>query len=201
MQVAEPLISERVAPAVLTIALQGLLIYLLAAGLGVVPKTAPPPDTQAFNVPIDEPTPTEPDKIDFDARSLATSQSPDIATSLPVIPIEHDRETETDYKTSEPGGAEIIEPQFYAPRLVQSFEPPYPGPSILQAEEGVVQVRVTIGPNGEVGDASIEKSSGFTRLDQAALKAVRRWRFAPAMRGSEAMVGSKVVAVRFLLKK
>src|SRR5712671_222925 len=31
MQVAEPLIAERVAPAVLTIALQALLIYLLAA--------------------------------------------------------------------------------------------------------------------------------------------------------------------------
>lgn len=40
-------------------------------------------------------------------------------------------------------------------------------------------VRVLIGKNGRALDAHIGKSSGFDRLDQAALRAVLNWRYVP----------------------
>jgi len=202
MQVAEPLIAERVAPAVLTIALQALLIYLLAAGLGVVRKPWVPPPTKYVDVPA-EIKPTPPDPVNFDPNRNSFTRNPDIPLTKPIIEIEEskrDNDSERRDDIIDVSGKETIELPVAAPRLVKSFEPPYPSPSILQGEEGVVQVRVTIAPNGAIGAASIERSSGFPRLDEAALKAVRQWRFAPAMRGSQAVVGSKVVAVRFQLK-
>ena len=40
-------------------------------------------------------------------------------------------------------------------------------------------VRVLISPEGRVMDASVQRSSGHQRLDDAALKAVRAARFKP----------------------
>ncbi len=49
-------------------------------------------------------------------------------------------------------------------------------------EQGTVWIHVTIGPEGTVQEASVGVSSGFDRLDRAALEAVRRWRFVPGKR-------------------
>ena len=38
------------------------------------------------------------------------------------------------------------------------------------------------------------------RLDRAALSAVKRWRFVPARRGSEAVAGRVIVPIHFNLK-
>lgn len=43
----------------------------------------------------------------------------------------------------------------------------------------MVQLSFLIGVNGQVGDSCIEKSSGFPRLDQAALQALSRCTFEP----------------------
>lgn len=61
-------------------------------------------------------------------------------------------------------------------------------------------LRVKVGADGRVQDVSIRRSSGFPSLDQAALAAVRRWRFDPA-RAAGVVVASEVeVPVRFQLK-
>ncbi len=39
--------------------------------------------------------------------------------------------------------------------------------------------------NGSVGETRLRRSSGHPRLDEAALDAVRRWRYVPARRGEE----------------
>ena len=58
-------------------------------------------------------------------------------------------------------------------------------------EEGLVVLSVYIRADGTVGEVSIKKSSGFRRLDESALKTVRRWRYAPAKRHG------KPVAIRY----
>jgi protein TonB len=68
-------------------------------------------------------------------------------------------------------------------------------------EEGTVLLRVTIGTNGRVEAVEIEESSGFPRLDQAALKAIRAWRFAPATRGGQAVASWVTVPVTFQLRR
>ena len=44
---------------------------------------------------------------------------------------------------------------------------------------------VYILPDGTVGEIKLKRSSGFARLDEAALDAVRQWRYVPARRGDQ----------------
>ena len=60
--------------------------------------------------------------------------------------------------------------------------PLYPRMSKRLGEQGVVIVRALIGVNGQAEKADIYKSSGYERLDQAALYAVIHWRYVPGKR-------------------
>lgn len=46
-------------------------------------------------------------------------------------------------------------------------------------------VRVLIGADGNAQKAEIQESSGFERLDQAALSTVLSWRYVPGKRGGK----------------
>jgi periplasmic protein TonB len=56
-------------------------------------------------------------------------------------------------------------------------KPTYPRLSKNLGEQGVVGVRVLFSPAGLPKSAEIEKSSGFERLDRAAIEGTQRWRF------------------------
>ena len=62
--------------------------------------------------------------------------------------------------------------------------PPYPALSQRLGEEGRVLVKVLISAQGRAQQVSLAQSSGFKRLDEAALNAVQSWRFVPGKRGS-----------------
>ena len=66
---------------------------------------------------------------------------------------------------------------------LQNPKPPYPPLSKRLGEQGRVLVRVLIGSDGNAQKAEIQLSSGFERLDQAALAAAMRWRYLPGRRG------------------
>lgn len=61
--------------------------------------------------------------------------------------------------------------------------PQYPALSKRLQEQGKVVVRVLIGTDGQASQASVKVSSGFERLDQAALNTVLKWRYVPGKRG------------------
>ncbi|MBI1339123.1 TonB family protein [bacterium] len=56
-------------------------------------------------------------------------------------------------------------------------QPEYPSASLRLEEEGPTTLELCVDENGRVGDAKVVSSSGFPRLDEAALKWVRRERF------------------------
>ncbi|MBB6252432.1 TonB family protein [Nitrospirillum iridis] len=58
--------------------------------------------------------------------------------------------------------------------------PDYPADSIKAGEEGLVQIAVQCRPDGHVDDATVEQSTGFARLDEAALAMVGALRCFPA---------------------
>lgn len=66
------------------------------------------------------------------------------------------------------------------PSLVDEVRPVYPPESKAARETGVVKLRVKVDSRGHVVEASIYRSSGFKRLDQAALDVIYSNRFAPA---------------------
>lgn len=65
---------------------------------------------------------------------------------------------------------------------LQNPEPKYPENSQRLNEQGTSTIRVLIGADGLPQRAEIGKSSGFDRLDRAALATVLRWRFVPGKR-------------------
>jgi protein TonB len=67
-----------------------------------------------------------------------------------------------------------------APRLIASDKPAYPTASQRAGEQGVTQLDVCVASNGRVTSVSVARSSGHTRLDEAAAKWIRGERFTPA---------------------
>ncbi len=65
---------------------------------------------------------------------------------------------------------------------LQNPEPKYPENSQRLNEQGTSTIRVLIGADGLPQRAEIGKSSGFDRLDRAALATVMRWRYVPGKR-------------------
>jgi protein TonB len=59
-------------------------------------------------------------------------------------------------------------------------KPNYPSMSKRLSEQGTVILRVQVKSDGTAGAVEVKSSSGFPRLDQAAIDAVKTWRFNPA---------------------
>jgi protein TonB len=78
--------------------------------------------------------------------------------------------------------------------------PRYPRVARSNGHEGRVLIRVSVLGNGRVGSATIAKSSGHGSLDRAALEAVKRWRFAPALRAGKPVTATLTVPVVFRLE-
>lgn len=79
----------------------------------------------------------------------------------------------------------VVPPRSDASHLQNTLS--YPPVSRRLGEEGKVVLSVYILPNGTVGELRLKASSGFPRLDEAALEQVKRWRYVPARRGDEAI--------------
>ena len=78
--------------------------------------------------------------------------------------------------------------------------PNYPSISRRLGEQGKVLLRVQVAADGTADSVTLQTSSGSTRLDQAALVAVKKWRFVPAKRGGQAVSASVVVPVSFSIE-
>ncbi|MGV8189928.1 energy transducer TonB, partial [Pseudomonas aeruginosa] len=61
--------------------------------------------------------------------------------------------------------------------------PEYPALAMRRGWEGTVLLRVHVLASGSPSEIQVQKSSGREALDQAAVKAVKRWSFVPAKRG------------------
>lgn len=80
-------------------------------------------------------------------------------------------------------------------------EPPqdYPLLSRRAKEQGVVVLRLTIDASGHLKDATVHKSSGFERLDQAALQNIRKALFSPYLENGKAIDVQALAALDFTL--
>ena len=100
--------------------------------------------------------------------------------------------------TAEPTPSAPSVPRFDADYL-NNPAPSYPPLSRRMREEGIVLVRIFVTSEGLPDQIELKRSSGSVRLDEAALSVVRKWRFVPAKRGSEAVAAWVVVPIAFSL--
>ncbi|PZE09556.1 energy transducer TonB, partial [Pseudomonas sp. 57B-090624] len=77
--------------------------------------------------------------------------------------------------------------------------PEYPSFAQRRGWEGTVLLRVHVLASGSPSEVQIQKSSGRDLLDEAAIKAVKRWTFVPAKRGDVAQDGWVSVPIDFKL--
>lgn len=137
---------------------------------------APPSERAVTAPPAVPPAPTDP--------------TPNVQTAAATAPPSH----------AEPasGPAQVTPPRTDASQL-NNPAPAYPAASRRLGEQGKVVFDVYILPDGTVGEIKLKRSSGYSRLDDAALDAVKRWRYVPAHRGSEAIPYWYVQPISFSL--
>lgn len=129
----------------------------------------PPPMVEPYSPPA--PVPVEP-VIEFTLPSEPTA-----AITVPPAPV-----------VVQPPVAIAVPPPVLTPaRSIPETHtrPEYPVLSRRLGEEGSVRLSLTIAEDGMVIDAVVVKSTGFARLDAAAIEWIKgHWRYTPAMRGN-----------------
>lgn len=192
-------ILSRSGPAVAVIGIHILIIYGLAATMGVVkvPQFAAP--IEAVFIPEQtesEPEPPVPVKPEIDQVIPTEQPMPEIQFDEPVAP-----PTETPMPASENAIAASAAAGAVAQDLKTSnrVEPTYPSSSRRAGEEGTVRLKVLVDEKGRPRDVAVAASSGFARLDQAAMEAVRKWRFVAATDGTNPISAWTHVNITFRL--
>jgi TonB family protein len=85
-----------------------------------------------------------------------------------------------------------------APRLVRRVEPAYPPIAIAARLSATVQLEAEVGARGEVAHVRVER--GHPLFDEAALAAVRQWRYQPLLLNGEPTAFVLSVTVSFGLR-
>lgn len=85
-------------------------------------------------------------------------------------------------------------------RMVSGKPPRYPIESRRKHEQGTVVLQLVLGLDGRVASIAIAQSSGIKRLDDAALDAVRGWRWEPMIRNGAPVQVKGLVEIPFVLK-
>ncbi|WP_371379618.1 energy transducer TonB [Sporomusa aerivorans] len=85
------------------------------------------------------------------------------------------------------------------PAFQSGPRPDYPQQARRAGQEGTVVIRVLVGADGSAAETTVLVSSGYSLLDEAAARGVRKWRFSPARYGSAPVESYHDVRVRFRL--
>lgn len=84
-----------------------------------------------------------------------------------------------------------------APVPVNRPAPRYPAEALRRNIGGVVRVQATVAPDGSVERMELAEGSGNRELDRAAMEAVRRWKFKPAVRNGQPVTATVIVPLEF----
>jgi periplasmic protein TonB len=95
---------------------------------------------------------------------------------------------------------EPVSPPDFRAAYLRNPPPGYPTAARRNGEEGTVTLRVLVSTEGAPREVMLERSSGSSSLDAAALATVKSWRFTPARRGGEAQEAWVLVPIVFRLE-
>lgn len=203
--------SKRMAAFALVVIIHVLFVWVLASGLGkkVVEVVMGPVETRLIEELPDEddeppPPPPEietpppyvpPPEISIDipvdtgpttAISNVTSERP-VAAPPPPAPKPVERQVVKTPPSTQGRGARITQPE-------------YPPASRRAGEEGTVQLQVYVLESGRAGEVKVARSSGFPKLDEAAVAEVKRnWRFVAGKEDGKPVAMWHTFAVTFRL--
>jgi periplasmic protein TonB len=170
----------------LIVALHLGMYYVLNSGLSkhLVDVVLGPIETRMIEEApkTDEPPPPPPPKIETPPPFVPP---PEVAIDIPQETTSTAIQTVTNVKPTAPPPP-VATPVAVARTAPKSdsrrplSQPEYPPSSRRAGEAGTVILEVYVLENGRVGEARVKQSSGFPRLDEAAVREVKRsWRLVP----------------------
>jgi protein TonB len=179
------------------IGFHALLLWGLATGLArkAIEMIAPPIEVENIEDQKKEEKelPPPPPKMDIPPPFVP---APDINIEAPI---ETPAITVTRQEAPPPPPPPVVKTAARQDPRRPFSRPEYPAQSKRLGEEGTVVLLLLVMDDGRVGDAKVDKSSGFPRLDDAALRESRRWRLIPAKEGDKPVVSWGRFAMVFRL--
>lgn len=183
---------------ILVAGLHVLIVYGLMVATGVVRQPAFVTPIEAVFIPesTSEPEPEIKIKPEIDQP---------VAVDEPVPEVQFEEAVTPPSDVPVPASANAISgsQQQGAPaqdlKTANRVDPIYPPASRRAGEEGTVRLKVLVDTSGRASNVAVTQSSGFPRLDQAAMEAVRKWRFVAATDGTNKIQAYTQVAVTFKL--
>lgn len=176
----------------------------------VVEEVPPPPAAEPPPAPLPqaavEPRPSEPRPRPVPRRKpkppqVQTRPQP-LAPPLPP-PVAVASRTAPEAPVAPAPVEQGVPDEFVGPDLTAAYlhnpPPHYPVRARRRGIEGVVLLEVALDAGGRPVSVAVKRGSGHPGLDEAALMAVRQWKFTPAKRGGRAAAATVEVPIRFSL--
>lgn len=186
-----------------------------AAGNAPAAEAATTPDNSPAIVAANPapPQPVQTASAKPDAPVVASSTRPPKATPKDKWPyqVANNEPAPREVPKEEPPAPSAPPPMVFKPQPTQlasngpphidtsgaNRQPNYPATAIPLRESGAVLVDVLVADDGTAKRVGIHKTSGYPDLDDAAVNAVRNWKFLPAMQDGQPTSGMTVVQIYF----
>ncbi len=202
--------QKRTLAFVLVVIIHLLFFWILASGLGskIVEVVVGPVETKIIEELPDEdkePPPPPPDietpppyvpppeiAIDIPVDSGPTTAISNVTSQRPVAPAP---------AAPKPVEKAVVRvPPSTQGKGARITQPEYPPASRRAGEAGTVTLQVFVLETGRAGEVKVARSSGFEKLDEAAIKEVQRnWRFVPGKEDGKPVAMWHTFAVTFRL--
>lgn len=184
-----------------TAAVAPLMVSMISSPVPAPAKPVPRKPAQSSSPTQAKPVAPAP-LLQASADIPSDTPKPSVSATATDTPVETAPTAPTAPKASSPSAdlsTPLTEPRYEADYL-QNAKPSYPSLSRRLREQGTVLLRVLVSAGGEPKQIQLLKSSGYPRLDDAALRAVEDWRFVPAKRGHEPLEAWVQIPLQFSLR-
>lgn len=180
------------------------------AGVRSVPEAGSP-----LEIELPPPLRSEEEEVRFDPPRPTARLEPDppafepfVEAPAPEPVVEGDRPRPTPAPPSfepppRPSLARVVAAAAVEAPAAEIHNPPpeYPASAVRRRWEGSVVLAFEVRADGTCGDISVIESSGHAILDEAAVRAVREWRFRPALRDGVPVPARQTIRFTFRLEK
>lgn len=109
-----------------------------------------------------------------------------------------DRRVARQHRPDAPSIGNALDPNALVPAA--RVAPEYPRQALKRRQEGTVDVELRVNPDGTVADAKILRSDPPGVFDDAALRAIRKWKFKPKMVDDKAVEATGTQRMEFRLR-
>ena len=201
MSYTQPAIGSRsIVGIAFVVLIHAIMLYVLRTGLehSSLMLTTGPVLAELIDEPQIEPAQPPPPPPTLQPVHVDTVPEPEIAIDFPV---ESGQAITLPTSTPAPAPVRTAAAEIVPPHIDQNrsdMMPSYPPTSKRLGEQGRVLLLVHVMRNGKAAEVKLTHSSGFERLDQAAIAHVQRaWRFVPARSGGDTVDAWGEFAVTF----